>query len=166
MRTSCRPPCFRSFDHFHVGLFVHLVFSRMCHVWTGTPVKWSWWTVSGRLSACSPSTAWLWRNGMETPRIERSMTSPTSSRVRHRGMPSGSFLSNCISFLFVVVVYFLFCCIVSFKEWALICLVFYTLSLVMYIKRIIGDSCGFNSLNYTNKWGFSSVTGFVVQKTI
>lgn len=73
-----------------------LNFFRTCRAWTETPVKWSWWTVSGRRSACSPSTAWLWRNGTGTRRTGRSTTSPTSSRVREtgRGVQGASF-STC-----------------------------------------------------------------------
>ena len=72
---------------------VCVVSLRTCRVWTATPARWSWWTASGRRSACSPSTAWPWRSGTATRRIERSTTSPTSWRVsrpaRHPGPGGG-----------------------------------------------------------------------------
>lgn len=62
----------------------------MFPVWTGTPVRSSWSTVSVRHSAFSPLMVWLWRNGTETLRTGHFMTWQTSWRVSLRSNLKGN----------------------------------------------------------------------------
>lgn len=65
----------------HIRLYLSC---RTCLVWTETPLKSLWWTVSGRPSVYSLSTDWRCASGMATQRIARSMTWLPSLKVSVR----------------------------------------------------------------------------------